>query len=175
MIDDLTDMMTERLLQYKQVSKALPERVIIFRDGVSEGQFNVVLKPDSELPAVKLAFDRVYGTAQKPRLTIVICGKRSVILSVNLALRLMGLVAIMHAWSLLLLILQQIMATPSPVLLLTRGSQTHSVLTSTFKLTWDCKVLDSYTFWPNDELIEFGRYCQVDALYGYLRREQSGT
>ena len=36
MIQDLTEMMVERLLAYKAVSKTLPKRVIIYRDGVSE-------------------------------------------------------------------------------------------------------------------------------------------
>ena len=36
MIQDLTDMMIERLQAYKATSKALPKRVIIYRDGVSE-------------------------------------------------------------------------------------------------------------------------------------------
>lgn len=36
MIKDLTDMMIERLQAYKAASKALPKRVIVYRDGVSE-------------------------------------------------------------------------------------------------------------------------------------------
>ena len=36
MIQDLTGMMVERLLAYKATSKALPKRIIIYRDGVSE-------------------------------------------------------------------------------------------------------------------------------------------
>jgi eukaryotic translation initiation factor 2C len=74
MIDDMTEMMVERLLQYKKVSKILPERVLIFRDGVSEGQFDLVLS--EELPLVRKAFDKVYGSAPKPTLSIIVCGKR---------------------------------------------------------------------------------------------------
>jgi hypothetical protein len=74
MIDDMTDMMVERLLLYKKVNKSLPERVYIFRDGVSEGQFDLVLQ--EELPLIEVAFTKVYGTEAKPKLTILICGKR---------------------------------------------------------------------------------------------------
>lgn len=36
MIDDLTEMMIERLKRYREVSNTLPERIYVFRDGVSE-------------------------------------------------------------------------------------------------------------------------------------------
>jgi eukaryotic translation initiation factor 2C len=36
MIQELRDMMIERLLLYEKRNKRLPERIIIFRDGVSE-------------------------------------------------------------------------------------------------------------------------------------------
>lgn len=36
MIQDLTEMMVERLQAYKAASKNLPKRVIVYRDGVSE-------------------------------------------------------------------------------------------------------------------------------------------
>ena len=36
MLDELTDMLVERLLVYEKKNKALPERVIVYRDGVSE-------------------------------------------------------------------------------------------------------------------------------------------
>ena len=36
MIEDLTEMMVERLQEYRKTNKALPKRVIIYRDGVSE-------------------------------------------------------------------------------------------------------------------------------------------
>jgi eukaryotic translation initiation factor 2C len=77
MIHHWVDMMTERLEYYKlqPANKGmLPERVIIFRDGVSEGQFDLVL--EKELPQIQDAFKRVYGSNPKPQLTICICGKR---------------------------------------------------------------------------------------------------
>ena len=36
MIEDLTEMMVERLQEYRTANKALPKRIIIYRDGVSE-------------------------------------------------------------------------------------------------------------------------------------------
>jgi hypothetical protein len=36
MVTDLTEMMCERLSAYKSKMKSLPERVFVFRDGVSE-------------------------------------------------------------------------------------------------------------------------------------------
>jgi eukaryotic translation initiation factor 2C len=79
MITDLSAMMIERLKRYQEVSKSLPERVFVFRDGVSEGQFDTVL--EEELPKIIDAFGRVpkggpQGKAFRPSLTIIICGKR---------------------------------------------------------------------------------------------------
>jgi eukaryotic translation initiation factor 2C len=36
MLDELRDMMVERLQYFEKKNKFLPERIIIFRDGVSE-------------------------------------------------------------------------------------------------------------------------------------------
>ncbi|KAF8843201.1 Piwi-domain-containing protein [Paxillus ammoniavirescens] len=80
MITDLSAMMVERLKRYQEVSKSLPDRIYVFRDGVSEGQFNDVL--EQELPKMLDAFKRVapkggpQGKPYRPLLTIVICGKR---------------------------------------------------------------------------------------------------
>lgn len=76
MITDLKSMMEERLRLYQSKKKALPRRIIIYRDGVSEGQFNLVIQ--EELPEIKKAFE-AFGNAKqpyRPKLTIVICGKR---------------------------------------------------------------------------------------------------
>jgi eukaryotic translation initiation factor 2C len=75
MIEDMKEMMTERLLLYKKKNKVLPEKIILYRDGVSEGQFDLVLQ--YELPKIEQAFVAVYGVgAALPKLSIVICGKR---------------------------------------------------------------------------------------------------
>lgn len=75
-IDDLKDMMEERLKLYQSKKKTLPRRIIIYRDGVSEGQFSRVI--EMELPQIVKSFE-AFGNAKqpyRPKLTIVICGKR---------------------------------------------------------------------------------------------------
>ncbi|KAF8513192.1 Piwi domain-containing protein [Gautieria morchelliformis] len=76
MIDDLSPMMVERLQLFKEKRKRLPDRIVVFRDGVSEGQFITVLR--EEYPKFLDAFGRVggAGTPYRPKLTIIICGKR---------------------------------------------------------------------------------------------------
>ncbi|KAJ3879731.1 argonaute-like protein [Lentinula edodes] len=78
MLDELTDMMVERLQCYQTKNKALPERVFVFRDGVSEGQYDTVL--NEELPQILNAFKKFNTKDRKapyrPLLSIVICGKR---------------------------------------------------------------------------------------------------
>ena len=76
MITDLKIMMEERLKLYQKHKRVLPRRIIVYRDGVSEGQFNTVV--DEELPEMLEAF-KTFGNAKqpyKPKLTIIICGKR---------------------------------------------------------------------------------------------------
>jgi hypothetical protein len=76
MITNLANMMAERLRAFTARSKRLPDRILVYRDGVSEGQFAIVV--GEELPELRAAF-RKFDTAQKPyrpKLTIVICGKR---------------------------------------------------------------------------------------------------
>ncbi|KAI0942709.1 hypothetical protein AcW1_003267 [Taiwanofungus camphoratus] len=75
MVEDLTRMMVERLLLYQQRNECLPERVHVFRDGVSEGQYDVLLR--EELPRILDAFKEFSpNTPYRPKLTIVVCGKR---------------------------------------------------------------------------------------------------
>lgn len=77
MITDLKDMMIERLNAFKTKNNALPQRILFFRDGVSEGQFETVR--DDELPKVRAAFavfKEKDGKPFDPKLTILIAGKR---------------------------------------------------------------------------------------------------
>ncbi|CEL53059.1 Protein argonaute 1B OS=Oryza sativa subsp, japonica GN=AGO1B PE=2 SV=3 [Rhizoctonia solani AG-1 IB] len=77
MITDLTEMMIERINAFKLKNNALPQRILFFRDGVSEGQFLTVR--DDELPKVNAAFAKFKerdGRPYKPKLTILIAGKR---------------------------------------------------------------------------------------------------
>ncbi|KAI1416524.1 Piwi-domain-containing protein [Hypoxylon sp. FL1857] len=52
----------------------LPENIIIFRDGVSEGQFEQVL--DKELPLIREACNNTYPAKQKPKISIIVSVKR---------------------------------------------------------------------------------------------------
>ncbi|KAJ7226883.1 argonaute-like protein [Mycena pura] len=79
MVTELRDMLVERLLLYEKKNKSLPQRIIVFRDGVSEGQFDIVVK--EEQTQILEAFRRLStkergGKPYRPSLTIVICGKR---------------------------------------------------------------------------------------------------
>ncbi|KAI6291473.1 hypothetical protein MCOR07_007967 [Pyricularia oryzae] len=62
------------VLWQKHNQGRLPERIIIFRDGVSEGQFATV--ENTELPLVRKACAKVYGNKPKPKITIVVSVKR---------------------------------------------------------------------------------------------------
>ncbi|TFY79496.1 hypothetical protein EWM64_g4517, partial [Hericium alpestre] len=77
MITDLQDMMEERLTLYRSKNnRTLPQRILVYRDGVSEGQFAIVV--EDEIPKMRAAF-RKFDTPQtpyRPKLTVVICGKR---------------------------------------------------------------------------------------------------
>ncbi|THH13717.1 hypothetical protein EW146_g6540, partial [Bondarzewia mesenterica] len=75
-IAELKDMILERLQAFRKRSKSLPERILVFRDGVSEGQYDKVL--NDELPQIFDAFKRIdpKKPSYHPTLSIVICGKR---------------------------------------------------------------------------------------------------
>ena len=95
MLDEglLAQMLVERLLVYEKKSKGLPERILVYRDGVSEvafflqfdlvrltnailqGQFDTVLS--EELPQILKAFKKLETPSRKsyrPTLSIIICG-----------------------------------------------------------------------------------------------------
>ncbi|KAJ7291279.1 argonaute-like protein, partial [Mycena rebaudengoi] len=72
MVTNLGPMILTRLQLFKAKSGVLPERVLVYRDGVSEGQFPIVIA--EEMPAIKAAFRKFPN--YNPKLTIVICGKR---------------------------------------------------------------------------------------------------
>ncbi|KAK6431186.1 hypothetical protein LTR95_012654 [Oleoguttula sp. CCFEE 5521] len=78
MITDLTKLFQGQLSLWRSKNRSLPANLILYRDGVSEGQYQVVL--DNELPAIKKAISNVYSPAEVkqgvPRLSIIIVGKR---------------------------------------------------------------------------------------------------
>ena len=79
MVADLTELLKSRLRLWRNKNKnVLPENILVYRDGVSEGQYDIVL--DEELPLLRDACKEVYPADQSkkglPHMTIIIVGKR---------------------------------------------------------------------------------------------------
>ncbi|KAK5706094.1 hypothetical protein LTR97_001080 [Elasticomyces elasticus] len=76
MVTKLKDMVVERLQLWRNRNKGgLPNKIILYRDGVSEGQYDQVL--NRELPGFYDAFTELYGEEKKwPKLAVIIVGKR---------------------------------------------------------------------------------------------------
>jgi eukaryotic translation initiation factor 2C len=72
-IAELQTMVRELLLEYKRRTKSAPTRIIFYRDGVSEGQFQQVL--EAELHAIQLACKSL-NEYYKPGITIIVVQKR---------------------------------------------------------------------------------------------------
>jgi eukaryotic translation initiation factor 2C len=72
MVEGLASLMKGRLEFFrKKNSGRLPSKIIVYRDGVSEGQFKLVL--NAEYPAMMQAFDELYGKQEKhPRVSIIV-------------------------------------------------------------------------------------------------------
>jgi len=70
---DLKDMATDLINKWGAINKIKPERIIFYRDGVSEGQFDEVCR--REIAALRGAIQAV-GRGINPKITYVICGKR---------------------------------------------------------------------------------------------------
>ena len=73
-ISALQSMSAELLREFEAVTRHRPGRVIFFRDGVSEGQFQQVLR--TELPALRDAFASLGDGSYRPKLTFVVLQKR---------------------------------------------------------------------------------------------------
>ncbi|GAB7363813.1 hypothetical protein MBLNU230_g4379t1 [Neophaeotheca triangularis] len=75
MVKGLKEMVLERLDLWQAKHRQLPDKIVIYRDGVSEGQYDLVLK--TELPRINEAFEVRYGAPSKwPKTSILIVGKR---------------------------------------------------------------------------------------------------
>ncbi|KAL8420370.1 hypothetical protein RB594_003238 [Gaeumannomyces avenae] len=79
MVSELRGMMRRRLQLWRAHNGGrLPENIIVYRDGVSEGQYRLVLR--REVPELDRACAEVYGEAEEavpaPRVAVVIVGKR---------------------------------------------------------------------------------------------------
>ncbi|KAF3204048.1 hypothetical protein TWF679_009990 [Orbilia oligospora] len=73
MIDDLKGMFAERLSLFKRNVGSVPKTIIIYRDGVSEGQYYHVLS--QELPKILDACAE-FEPQYRPSITLVVVGKR---------------------------------------------------------------------------------------------------
>ncbi|KAI9662217.1 MAG: hypothetical protein M1821_008383 [Bathelium mastoideum] len=76
MVADLSMMIKTRLsLWRKHNSNRLPENILVYRDGVSEGQYPIVL--EKELPLLRKGCRETYpANAKRPAISIVIVSKR---------------------------------------------------------------------------------------------------
>ncbi|GLJ39838.1 hypothetical protein SUGI_0814510 [Cryptomeria japonica] len=72
-ITDLGDMCKELLSVYLKKNSKLPERVVFFRDGVSEGQFHMVL--NKELMDLRRAFGELQH-GYNPSVSLIVAQKR---------------------------------------------------------------------------------------------------
>ncbi|KAJ5729872.1 uncharacterized protein N7483_004380 [Penicillium malachiteum] len=74
MITDLGSMLEGCIMRWKNLNKVFPENIIIYRDGVSEGQYKTVM--DDEVAQIKTMFRRVYQARKGPNVTFIIVTKR---------------------------------------------------------------------------------------------------
>ncbi|KAL8953104.1 MAG: hypothetical protein Q9222_001042 [Ikaeria aurantiellina] len=75
MIEKLDEMFGERLDLWRKHNQGnLPERIVIYRDGVSEGQYRTLLQ--EELPQMRKACQVRYSRGKQPKVSIIVCGKR---------------------------------------------------------------------------------------------------
>lgn len=69
-ISEMSKMVVERIIAYQKVVGKLPKVILFYRDGVSIGQFNIIL--DEEVTAVKNAFKAIasqFNVNYSPKLT----------------------------------------------------------------------------------------------------------
>ncbi|XP_073961880.1 piwi-like protein Ago3 isoform X1 [Choristoneura fumiferana] len=72
-VDGLKSCLVDALKHYLRVNGTFPDKIIMFRDGVGDGQLKVV--QDYEIPQMKICFSIVNET-YKPTLTYVVVQKR---------------------------------------------------------------------------------------------------
>ncbi|TLS21360.1 uncharacterized protein PpBr36_10228 [Pyricularia pennisetigena] len=73
-VDALTSMLQNRLRIWKSKNTFLPDNILVYRDGVSEGQYAMVQK--EEIRLLEAACKAEYGAGKKPNMTVVVVGKR---------------------------------------------------------------------------------------------------
>ncbi|GAA5925866.1 hypothetical protein JCM10213_007307 [Rhodosporidiobolus nylandii] len=72
-ITDLTEMTKIHIESWAKANKGLPEVILMFRDGVSEGQYAPVVQ--EEVTSIKAAI-RAVDHKWNPKLTYIVCAKR---------------------------------------------------------------------------------------------------
>lgn len=73
-IEDLEEIAMEQLKFFFQKTRVKPERIIFFRDGVSEGQFDQVRH--AEIRAIRSACKRLQADGYEPSITFLVVQKR---------------------------------------------------------------------------------------------------
>lgn len=74
-VSDLKQMLTKHLIAWNARNGSYPRRILIYRDGVSEGQYKMV--KDEEEPQLRAACAELYTPAMgMPQMTIIIVAKR---------------------------------------------------------------------------------------------------
>nr|CAB3264906.1 piwi-like protein 2 [Phallusia mammillata] len=77
LISSLKPCFTEAIKKFYEVNHALPSRVVIFRDGVGDGQLKEVSEHEvSQLSSCFGMFENIAGGPYEPKLTVVIVSKR---------------------------------------------------------------------------------------------------
>lgn len=72
-LENLMEMMLGRLHLWQSIHKSLPQNILIYRDGVSEGQYGEVV--GTELKAIRDAIEKLYK-GPKPKITLLVVTKR---------------------------------------------------------------------------------------------------
>lgn len=71
---DLSDNICKSVQAYYALNKTLPGRIVIYRDGVGEGQVPLVM--DREVVQIKKKLDGLYGDPDKYKMAFIIVTKR---------------------------------------------------------------------------------------------------
>ncbi|CAH0720363.1 unnamed protein product, partial [Brenthis ino] len=72
-VDSLKSCLVDSLKHYLRTNGTLPERIVIYRDGVGDGQLKLV--QDYEIPQMQISFS-LLGETYKPKLTYIVVQKR---------------------------------------------------------------------------------------------------
>ncbi|KAL8772730.1 MAG: hypothetical protein Q9209_002074 [Squamulea sp. 1 TL-2023] len=76
MVDDIGELMGKRLQAYGEKHQRYPQNIIIYRDGVSEGQFKTVLTEEVSAIEAKCKEKYTRKKFKMPKVVVIICGKR---------------------------------------------------------------------------------------------------